>query len=252
MPTREYPKNRLKRKLENGEIGVIANGLNNSGICDFLGQFGFDAAFIDFEHGDVSWAELADISRACELWDMATITRVNKLDEALILRTLDQGAAGVVVPHIITVDDAKLAAEACRYPPDGIRGVAGNRKSYGVSNYHLKANAEIMCTALIEDIEAIDNLPEIIKVEGVDVFYIAPSDMAASMGHTGNPELPEVQQEIKRAIEIVVDAGKVAGTLVNDQNVEKFLGMGVTCIGTAWQQWVASGAEKFMGDLKNR
>ncbi|MDA1297819.1 MAG: aldolase/citrate lyase family protein [Chloroflexi bacterium] len=250
MPiTREYPANRLKQKLEAGDIGVIANGPNNSDICDFLGHLGFDAAFVDFEHGGVSWSELADISRACELWGMASTVRVNKLDQALILRTLDQGASGVFVPHVITADDARLAADACRYPPRGKRGVAGGRRAYGVSDYYNRADSEVQCIALIEDFEAIANLPEMVKVSGLDVFYVAPSDMAASMGHTGNPGHPDVQQAIERAIKTVVDSDRVAGTLVNDSNVDRFVEMGAKCLGVPWPLWVAQGAEKFLGRL---
>ena len=94
----EYRVNALKAKIASGGVGVIANGLNSAEICDYLGQFGFDAAFVDFEHGGVSWADLAGITRACDLWDMASVVRVNRLDPAQVLRTLDQGASAVMAP----------------------------------------------------------------------------------------------------------------------------------------------------------
>ena len=243
---REYSINQLKKTIDEGGVGVIANGPNNSDICDLLGHVGFDAAFIDFEHGGVSWAELADITRACELWGMASVVRVNRLDEAQILRTLDQGASTVMIPHVITVEDAQTAAQACKYPPNGNRGVAGGRRAYGVDNYFQKAEEQVHCIALIEDFEAIDNLPELTKVDGIDVFYVAPSDMAASMGHTGNPNHPDVQEAIERAIKLVIDGGSVAGTLTNDSNLDKFLAMGVRCVGVPWQLWLQSSAEKFI------
>ncbi len=246
---REYPVNRLKQIIDSGGVGVIANGLNNSDMCDFLGHIGFDAAFVDFEHGGVSWSELADITRACELWGMSSVVRVNRLDEALILRTLDQGASTVIIPHIITRADAELAAGACKYPPEGSRGVAGSRRAYGVENYFQKANAEVQCIALIEDFEAIGNLPELTRVEGIDVFYVAPSDMAASMGHTGDPGHADVQREIERAIKQIVGAGRVAGTLVNDGNLDRFLNMGVRCVGVPWQLWLKQSAETFLARI---
>ena len=243
---REFSSNQLKKTIEAGAVGVIANGPNNSDICDFLGHVGFDAAFIDFEHGGVSWSELADITRACELWGMSRVVRVNKLDEALILRTLDQGASAVMIPHIITVADAELAASACKYPPNGVRGVAGGRRGYGVDDYFKKSDDEVQCIALIEDFEAIDNLPELTKVDGIDIFYVAPSDMAASMGHTGNPEHPEVQQALERAIRLVIEGGGIAGTLANDGNLDKFLAMGVKCVGVPWQLWLKQSGEAFI------
>ena len=249
---REYNTNRLKQTIDSGGVGVIANGLNNSDMCDFLGHLGFDAAFIDFEHGGVSWSELADITRACELWGMSSVVRVNKLDEAQILRTLDQGASTVMIPHVIIRADAELAASACKYPPEGVRGVAGGRRAYGVEDYFRKANAEVQCIALIEDFEAVGNLGELTGVDGIDVFYVAPSDMAASMGHTGDPGHPDVQQAIEHAIGQIVDAGRIAGTLVNDDNLDRFLAMGVRCVGVPWQLWLKQSAETFLARIVAR
>jgi 4-hydroxy-2-oxoheptanedioate aldolase len=249
---REYNTNQLKKTIDSGGVGVIANGPNNSDMCDFLGHLGFDAAFVDFEHGSVSWSELSDITRACELWGMSSVVRVNKLDEALILRTLDQGASAVMIPHVITVADAELAASACKYPPDGVRGVAGGRRGYGVGNYFQKANEEVQCIALIEDFEAINNLAELTRVNGIDIFYVAPSDMAASMGHTGDPGHPAVQDAIEGAIRQIVGAGAVAGTLVNDDNLDGFLAMGVRCVGVPWQLWLKQSAASFLARIPAR
>ncbi len=249
---REYSTNQLKQTIDSGGVGVIANGPNNSDMCDFLGHLGFDAAFIDFEHGGVSWSELADITRACELWGMASVVRVNKLDEAQILRTLDQGASAVMIPHVVTVEDAELASGACKYPPNGVRGVAGGRRAYGVENYFQKADGQVQCLALIEDFEAIANLPDLTRVDGIDVFYVAPSDMAASMGHTGNPGHPDVQQALESAIGKIVDAGGVAGTLVNDDNLDRFLAMGVRCVGVPWQLWLRQSSETFLARILSR
>jgi 4-hydroxy-2-oxoheptanedioate aldolase len=177
---------------------------------------------------------------------MASVVRVNRLDPAQILRTLDQGASAVMVPHIITVEEAELAAKSCRYPPAGIRGVAGSRRGYGVADYFKRADEEVMAMALIEDYQAVRNIRDLVKVDGIDVYYVAPSDMAASMGHTGNPGHADVQAAIDRAIREIVRAGRVAGTLVNDANLGRYLDAGVRCVGVAWQGWVASGATAFL------
>ena len=248
----QFRKNPLKARVESGGVGVIANGPNDSDMCDFLGQFGFDATFVDYEHGGVSWAELADISRANDLWNMATVVRVNTLQESLILRALDQGASAVMVPHVITARDAERAAKACRYPPDGVRGVAGSRRAYGVRNYFENANAEVQCMALIEDAAALDNLDQLVRVDGIDCYYVAPSDLAASMGHTGNPGHPDVQDAIKQSIDKIAAAGRIAGTLVNDSNVNDFVDRGVRCIGVAWPAWVGQGAQRFLEGVRSK
>ena len=246
-----HQSNPLRRRLARGEIGVVANGFNSPEMCDFLGPMGFDAAFVDFEHGAVGWRELADISRVCDLWDMGTAVRVSRLDESLILRALDLGATSIIVPHVIMPEEAERAARACRYPPEGCRGVAGNRRTYGASDYFRRANEEVQCIALIEDAAALDHLDALLRVQGVDVFQVAPSDLAASMGHIGEPSHPTVQQAIADAIETIVAAGRVAGTLVEDGNAERFAKLGARCLSVAWPRWVAAGASKFLGRVRS-
>ena len=241
-----YRPNPLRRRLAQGEIGVIANGPNNADMCDFLGQFGFDAAFVDFEHSGFTWRELADITRACDLWDMGAVVRVSRLDEALILRALDLGATSIIVPHVITPGDAERAARACRYPPEGSRGVAGNRRAYGTDDYFNRANEEVQCIALIEDAAALDNLEVLVRVEGIDVFNVAPSDLAASMGHRGDLGHAEVQGAIQHAIEVIAGAGRTAGTLVDDDSLQRFVDMGVRCVVVPWLNWIAAGAKGFL------
>ena len=247
----DFQANPLRRRLAVGEIGIVALGFNSAEMCDFLGPMGFDAAFIDFEHGSFGWREISDISRACDLWDMGTAVRVPQIDEALILRALDLGANSIIVPHVITPEDAERAARACRYPPEGSRGVAGNRRTYGVSDYFRRANEEVQCIALIEDAPALDNLDALLQVGGVDVFNVAPSDLAASMGYLGEPGHPEVQCAITEAIDTIVAAGRVAGTLVDDDNAERFVAAGARCLMVPWPRWVAAGANAFLGRVRS-
>ena len=246
-----HQSNPLRQRLAAGEIGVVALGFNSADMCDFLGPMGFDAAFVDFEHGAFGWREIADISRACDLWGMGTAVRVPQLDESLILRALDLGADSIIVPHVITPEDAERAARACRYPPEGNRGVAGNRRSYGASDYFRRANEEVQFIALIEDAEALENLDALLRVDGIDIFQVAPSDLAASMGHLGEPSHPAVQQAIHEAIGKIVAAGRIAGTLVDDANAEGFVAAGARCLMVAWPRWVAAGASAFLGRVRS-
>lgn len=247
-----YPSNPLRNRLAQGEVGVMALGPNGPETCDFLGQLDIDAVFVDFEHGPYGWRELADITRACDLAGLGTVVRVSKLDEALILRALDLGATGIVVPHVITAQDAERAAQACRYPPVSCRGVAGNRRSLGTEDYFRRANEEVMCIALVEDAQALENLDGLLEVDGVDVLQVAPSDLAASMGHVGEPTHPEVQAAIADALPRIAAAGRIAGTLVNDANVEQFVAMGARCLSVHWPQWVASGARAFLDRARSQ
>ena len=238
--------NRAKEKLQRGEVVTTISGLQDSDIIDFLGPLGFDAAWIECEHGPVDWDALGDMTRACDLWGMTSITRVNANDAGLITRTLDRGSMGIVVPHVSSADAAEQAALSAKYAPIGYRGMFGGRQSFGVSDYFHTANDQTMVVVLLEEAEALANIDEILKVDNIDVFFVAPSDLAQTMGHIGNVEHPEVQSAIETAIGKIVDAGRTPGTLASDANIERFKAMGVKFMMTSWNAWVARGASEFL------
>ena len=238
--------NRAKQKLQQGQTVTTISGLQNSVIIDFLGPLGFDAAWIECEHGPVDWDALGDMTRACDLWGLTPITRVNANDPGLITRTLDRGSMGIVVPHINTREAAEQAAQSAKYAPLGYRGMFGGRQSFGVPDYFHTANDQTMVIVLLEEVEALENIDEILKADHVDVFFVAPSDLAQTMGHIGNPDHPEVQTAIEQAINKIVNAGRTPGTLAGDHNIAKFKQMGVKFLMTSWNAWVARGAADYL------
>ena len=238
--------NRAKQKLQQGQTVTTISGLQNSDIIDFLGPLGFDAAWIECEHGPVDWDALGDMTRACDLWGLTPITRVNANDPGLITRTLDRGSMGIVVPHINTREAAEQAAQSAKYAPLGYRGMFGGRQSFGVPDYFHTANDQTMVIVLLEEVEALENIDEILKADHIDVFFVAPSDLAQTMGHIGNPDHPEVQTAIEQAINKIVNAGRPPGTLASDHNIAKFKAMGVKFLMTSWNAWVARGAADFL------
>ena len=238
--------NRAKQKLQNGELVTTISGLQSSDIIDFLGPMGFDAAWIECEHVPVDWDALGDMTRACDLWGMTSITRVSANEPWLITRTLDRGAMGIVVPHVNKREAAEQAMQSAKYAPLGYRGMFGGRQSFGVPDYFHKANDQTMVVVLLEETEALKNLDEILKVDGIDVFFVAPSDLAQTMGHIGDTGHPEVQAAIDDAISRIVSAGRTAGTLVNDENIASYIAKGARFLMTSWNGWVASGAAQFL------
>jgi 2-keto-3-deoxy-L-rhamnonate aldolase RhmA len=242
--------NKAKRKLDHGEVVTMLMGAHNSpDMIDFMGQFGFDSILIEGEHGPVDFGHVSDLSRACDLWGMTSIVRVNLNLPGVIYRTFDLGAQGIMVPHVDTIEDACAVVDASKFGPIGHRGAAGGRQSYGVENYVQTANDETLITVLIEDIVAIDNLEEIVTVEHIDVFYVAPGDLAQSMGLTGQTTHPDVQSAVERGIATIVGSGKTAGMLVNDSTVDAYLSKGVRFVGIPWSPWLASGARSFLDKL---
>lgn len=102
---------------------------------------------------------------------------------------------------------------------------------------------------LLEEVEALQSLDEILRVDDIDVFFVAPSDLAQTMGHLGNPGHPEVQAAIDEAINKIVGSGRTAGTLVNDANVEAFIGKGVKFLMTSFNPWIVQGSASFLGKV---
>lgn len=239
------PDIQIKHRLRDGKTVCVVSGHHNSDMVDFLGQFGLDGVWIECEHGPVTWEQIGDLSRACDLWNMASIVRVNSNEPWLITRTLDRGASGIVVPHVSTKAEAAKVVESAKFGPIGLRGMYGSRRSYGVSDYFQKANEETLVVVLIEEMEAIHNLAEILTVDQIDVFFVAPSDLAQTMGYTGQPNHPEVRAVIDRAIKQIAAAGRVAGALVSDENVDHYQEIGARFFLTAWPAWVARGARDF-------
>ena len=238
--------NKAKQKLQQNQVVTTISGLQTSEIIDFLGPLGFDAAWIEGEHGPVTWDQLGDMTRACDLWGMTSITRVTANEPWLITRTLDRGSMGIVVPHVNTREEAERAAQSAKYAPLGYRGMFGGRQSYGVADYFQQANDQTMVVVLLEEETALGNLDEILRVDNIDAFFVAPSDLAQTMGHIGDTGHPEVQRAIDDAIARITAAGRVAGTLVNDDNIAAYVSKGVRFTMTSWNAWLVRGASEFL------
>ena len=241
--------NATKRKLERGGVVTVVSGHDSANMIDFLGQFGFDAFWIEGEHGPNDFADIPDLTRACDLWGMTPLVRVNMNVPGVIYRTLDVGAQGVVVPHVNTAEEARAVVDAAKFAPIGSRGNYSGRQGHGVEDYLSTANDHTLVVALIEDIVAVNNLSEILTVDHIDVFFVAPGDLAQSMGHLGQIAHPEVAAVVDRSIAQIVGAGRVAGALVNDATVEDYIGKGARFLLTGWAAWVNSGARNYLGKV---
>jgi 4-hydroxy-2-oxoheptanedioate aldolase len=241
--------NRVKQKLAAGETVVSVAGLDTPDQIDLMGPAGLDAVWLEAEHGPVDFGRIPDLTRACDLWGITSIVRVNALAYGPIYRTLDLGAQGVCVPHIDTADDARRFVEAAKFAPLGKRGLFVSRQGYGVEDYLARANDHTLLIALIEDIRAVQNLDEILAVDHIDIFFVAPSDLAASMGLIGQVAHPKVQETVDAALRRIMAAGRTAGTtLVANQNGERYAAMGVRFLAASAQPWIGTG----MADLRQR
>lgn len=238
--------NIVKHKLAEGDVATVLGGPMTSNLIELFGPLKFDGIWIEMEHGPVDYRDIPNFTRACDLWGKTSIARVNLNLPGVIYRTLDLGAQGIVVPHVNTAGEAAAAVEAAKHHPMGMRGCYTGRQSLGVDNYELHANAETMVIVLIEDIVAIENLSEILKVDHIDVFFVATGDLSQSMGLLGQSKHPDVIDVATSAVNEILAAGRVAGAVVDDSNLERYLDQGVRFLMADWDSWVMDGANAYL------
>lgn len=238
--------NRVKQRLAAGQVATILAGTNDPDLIDQLGPVGADGIWLEGEHGGVDYADLGNLTRACDLWGMTSVVRVMDNDYATIYRTLDRGAQGIVIPHVNSREEAQAAVDAAKFAPLGKRGMFTSRQGFGVGDYFKTANDQSLLIVLLEDIAAVRNLDAILKVDHIDVFFVAPSDLATSMGHIGDMGHPDVQKTIDGAITSIVRAGRTAGTLVTSATAERYTKMGVRAIMASFFPWLQAGAKDLM------
>jgi len=235
--------NKAKDKLARGEVAVcLASwGYGGADALERLIDLEPDAIWLEGEHGDVDFSNISELTRAVDLIGASPIVRVHQNQAGVIYRTLDLGAQGICVPHVNTREEAEAVVQAGKFAPIGLRGSYTSRQGIGVPNYQSLANDQTMLIILIEDIVAVENLDEILKVNNIDVFFVAPGDLAQTMGHIGEPHHPEVQAVVDQALRRIVAAGRTAGALVSNENAEHHLEQGVKFFLGAPQPWIQNG-----------
>jgi 4-hydroxy-2-oxoheptanedioate aldolase len=174
--------------------------------------------------------------RAAEVFDITPLARIPDHDDATILRFLDRGVQGIIVPHVNTSEQAAAVAGAARYYPEGHRGAASGRAhDYNVKFNRVESarwiNAQTLVVAMVEETEAVDNLDAILSVPGIDVIHVAANDLSQSMG---NPGAEAVRAMMSRVVEKISAAGKPAGVGGNSPSepagVAEFIRLGARFI----------------------
>jgi len=220
----QTPVNTFKLALQNrqAQIGfwVSMIGPLSTEIC---AGTGFDWLLLDGEHTPNDLQSMLAQLQAIAGYDSQPVCRIPVGDTALIKQYLDLGVPNLLVPMVDTPEQAQALVQACRYPPQGIRGMAGARASrWGrYPRYAQEANDQICLLVQAETRLALSNLDAIAAVDGVDGVFIGPADLSASMGHAGNPTHPEVQAAIEDAIGRVLQAGKAPGILTADVTLSR-------------------------------
>ena len=182
--------NRVKGLMREGKLALGKYvSLADPQVVEIIGIAGFDAAFIDMEHTGFDLPLVEEMIRASDLAGVTSMVRVPDNDAKLILRILDMGAEGIIVPHVDGLEGAKRAVDAVRYPPLGERGGAGGTRAARFGsvpwNEHVRqSNDEIILSVMTEDDKGINDVEAIAALDGVDLVSIGPTDLSQALGVT--------------------------------------------------------------------
>jgi 4-hydroxy-2-oxoheptanedioate aldolase len=197
---------RIKDKLRAGQP-VFTTGLKFHAprLVEMLARSGADQIFLDAEHGPITEAECEEMVRAADLHDVPVTIRVPVNEPHVILRYLDIGTSGIMAPHVTTQADAQRVVAAVKYPPEGTRSFAPGRgaEPLGLAplEYVRRSNEETVVFALFEDVAGLDHVDAICRVPGLDGVAVGAYDLAASMGHPGEPWRDDVQAVVERVLQ---------------------------------------------------
>jgi 4-hydroxy-2-oxoheptanedioate aldolase len=207
--------NRVKTAMREGRI---ARGYQLSfpspHIIEILGPLNFDFVWIDGEHGPFDQEQLEHICRTAESVGVTPIARVPNIQSSTILQYLDRGIQGIIGPHIAGKQDAEQLVRACYFGPLGERSFGGNRGceyDFALSDkaaYYRDCNDNMLVSALLEDQGVMENLDEILTVDGIDYFSVGPNDFAQGLGFPGQPDCREVVEAIEQVFSRIHQAGR--------------------------------------------
>ncbi|MGD1888597.1 MAG: HpcH/HpaI aldolase/citrate lyase family protein, partial [Cohaesibacteraceae bacterium] len=211
------PVNAFKARLLAGETQFgLWMSIPSPVSAEALSLVGFDWMLFDSEHAAVEVAALQPLLQAASAGQSALAARPAWNDKVLIKKLLDIGAQTLLIPFVQNAEEAQAAVRATRYPPGGIRGVAGATRAsrYGQAhNYLSQANDEICVLVQVETKEALDNLEAIAAVPGGDGVFVGPSDRSAALGHLGSPGAEPVQAILKELATRIAACRKAPGIL---------------------------------------
>lgn len=230
--------------------------LSNGYAAEAVAPAGYDWALLDMEHSPNELSSLLGQLQAFAATDTTAIVRPDWNDTVKVKRLLDLGVPGLLFPMVQTIEEAQAAVAACRYPPRGVRGVAGTTRANGfgrIKDYFSQVESQTAILIQLETVQAVENALAFAQVDGVDGIFFGPADIGADMGHVGQPMHPEVWQLIRPAARALMSRGMPVGTLVSDPDfAAELLNEGfsfVACGSDA--SLLAKGADSLLDQVKS-
>lgn len=231
---------------------AIAGHSMTADSIDLLGPFGFDAVWLEAEHGPADWERLGDQSRACDLWGLSALIRLHKMEPSLVGRALTLGVHGIVIPQVQSASEARALVQAAKFSPIGQRGVSRGRRSYGNPDFLAEDNDETLLVVQLEDPDALAHCEEIAATPHLDVVFIAPNDLAQAMGHQGQPDHPEVVAAIEDGLRRIAAVGGAApGTFCKPDAGSRWTELGARFLYVNYDAWIARASEHFLAGVRD-
>jgi 4-hydroxy-2-oxoheptanedioate aldolase len=250
-------KNLLKEKLQKGGVaaGVIMQDPAVQ-VVEVLGLLGFDWLFIDCEHGPMNVEDVGRLVMAAELRGITPLVRVPQNLPEIILRYLDVGAMGIIIPGVETAEEAQKAVSAAKYPPQGVRGLAGVRGAdFGLSgplgDYVKIANRETMVLAVVETRKGVENIEGILETEGIDGVSIGNNDLSQSLGVPGQTNHPLVLEAIDKILAVAKKKGKpIGGVVRGGETPKQYIEKGYQMLLTSVYGLITGAGKQFLANAR--
>jgi 2-dehydro-3-deoxyglucarate aldolase len=213
----------IRKDLNNNLISLGSwIQIPNSSVAEILGQAGYDWVAVDLEHGSIGIHQLPDLFRSLELGNTLPLVRLAEGSEKDCKQALDAGAGGLIVPMLQSAEQLKRIRTYCNWPPAGKRGVGFSRANlYGkyFNTYSKEAQSPLL-VAMIENLNAVDDLQNILKVEGLDAILIGPYDLSASMDLTGKFSDPKFVNVLNKILTLSLSANIPCGLHVVEPSIK--------------------------------
>ena len=222
---------KLREKLSNNEaVYGLWVTLESPSITEIAVSLGMDWVLIDAEHGHLDWKDISGHVRAAMRSDTVLIVRIAERSTSLSKRALDIGADGIMIPWMESMEEVQKAVSDCNYPPEGRRGIGGERATaWGqcLKEHTAEANENVLVIPIIESIEAIPNVADMCKVDGVEIFFFGPADFSSTAGFRGQWEGPGISEKILELKNTIKNAGKYCGVVsTSNQNLTERIDQG--------------------------
>ncbi|MEN8120021.1 MAG: aldolase/citrate lyase family protein [Bacteroidota bacterium] len=224
-------KSKVLKKLRAGEIVSCLNVHLDAQVSDIAGLSGFDCLWIDREHLAQDWSTLQSHVWAAKSHDMDVMVRVSRGSYSDYIKPLELDATGIMVPHIMGIEDARKVVQMTRFHPIGRRPIDGGNADGGYttidySDYIKEANEERFVILQIEDPEPLDDLEAIAALDGIDMLFFGPADFSQGIGAPGDWNHPKLIEARKRVAEVAIKYNKFAGIPASMGNIDELIAMG--------------------------